>query len=105
MEQKQSSSLSREQKMFALIAEHEASTMTVKDFCELYDLSPGMYYYWQKKYHSRVEDKPIVHQSSFTLLKVTESQEDSKAQDLFAEYRGVRFYREPSVSFLKALIS
>lgn len=105
MEQKQSSGLSREQKMFALIAEHEASTMTVKDFCELYDLSPGMYYYWQKKYHSRVEDKPIVNQSSFTLLKVTESQEDSKAQDLFAEYRGVRFYREPSVSFLKALIS
>jgi hypothetical protein len=105
MEQKQSSGLSREQKMFALIAEHEASTMTVKDFCELYDLSPGMYYYWQKKYHSRVEDKPIVNQSSFTLLKVTESQEDSTAQDLFAEYRGVRFYREPSVSFLKALIS
>lgn len=105
MEQKQANGLSRQQKMFALIAEHEASTMTVKDFCELYDLSPGMYYYWQKKYHARLEDKPVVNQSSFTLLKVTEPQEDSSAQDLFAEYRGIRFYREPSVSFLKALIS
>jgi hypothetical protein len=105
MEQKQANGLSRQQKMFALIAEHKASTMPVKDFCELYDLSPGMYYYWQKKYHTRLEDKPVVNQSSFTLLKVTEPQEDSSAKDLFAEYRGIRFYREPSVNFLKALIS
>jgi hypothetical protein len=79
--------------------------MTVKDFCELYDLSPGMYYYWKKKYRSLLGDKPVMNQSSFTLLKVTKPQEDSKAQDLFAEYRGIRFYREPSTSFLKALIS
>ncbi|WPQ63339.1 hypothetical protein SIO70_00480 [Chitinophaga sancti] len=105
MEQKQSNGLSKEQKMFALIGEHEGSSMTVKDFCELYDLSPGTYHYWQKKYHAQLRDKPIEHQSSFTLLKVTEPQEESTAQDLFAEYRGIRFYREPSVSFLKALIS
>ena len=105
MEQKQANELSKEQKMFALIAEHKASAMTVKDFCELYDLSPGMYYYWKNKYHARLEDELIVNQSSFTLLKVTEPQEDSNAQDFFAEYRGIRFYREPSVSFLKALIS
>ena len=105
MEQKQSNLLTKEQKMFSLIAEHEASSMTVKDFCELYDLSPGTYHYWQKKYHARLGDQPMGNQSSFTLLKVTESQEESTAQDLFAEYRGIRFYREPSVSFLKALIS
>jgi hypothetical protein len=79
--------------------------MTVKDFCELYDLSPGMYYYWQKKYRSQEEEKPNVIQSSFTLLKVTDPQEESNAPVPFAEYRGIRFYREPSVSFLKALIS
>jgi hypothetical protein len=39
------------------------------------------------------------------LLKVTEPQEGAGAQEIFAEYRGIRFYREPSVSFLKALIS
>jgi hypothetical protein len=105
MEQKQSSGLSKEQKMFSLIAEHEASSMTVKDFCELYDLSPGTYHYWQKKYHARLEDKSMENQSSFTLLTVTEQQEVSSSLDLFAEYRGIRFYREPSVSFLKALIS
>jgi hypothetical protein len=105
MEQKQTNGLSKEQKMFALVAEHEASTMTVKDFCELYDLSPGTYHYWQKKYHDRLENKPIENQSNFTLLKVTEPQEESNARVPFAEYRGIRFYQEPSVSFLKALIS
>ena len=105
MEQKQANGLSKEQKMFALIAEHEASTMTVKDFCELYDLSAGTYHYWQKKYHTRLEDKPIENPSNFTLLKVTEPQEESNVRVPFAEYRGIRFYHEPSVSFLKALIS
>jgi hypothetical protein len=105
MEKKQSNDLSKEQKMFSLIAEHEASSMTVKDFCELYDLSPGTYHYWQKKYHARLENKPIKNQSNFTLLKLTDLQEESNAQVPFAEYRGIRFYREPSVSFLKALIS
>jgi len=51
--------------MFALIAEHEGSTLTVKDFCELYDLSPGMYYYWQKKYHARLEEKQTRDQKQF----------------------------------------
>lgn len=105
MEQKQSSGLSKEQKMFGLIAEHEASSMTVKDFCELYDLSPGMYHYWQKKYHDKLEEKQTRGRSSFTLLEVSQPEEGSYVQDLFAEYRGIRFYREPSVSFLKALIS
>lgn len=105
MEQTQANGLSKEQRMFSLIADHEASSMTVKDFCELYDLSPSTYHYWKKKYHTRLENKPMGNQSGFTLLKVTEPQEESTAQDLFAEYRGIRFYREPSVSFLKALIS
>jgi hypothetical protein len=78
MEQKQSNGLSKEQKMFSLIAEHEASSMTVKDFCELYDLSPGTYHYWQKKYHARLGDQPMGNQSSFTLLKVTDERSTSQ---------------------------
>lgn len=105
MEQKQAIGLSKEEKMFALIAEHKTSAMTVRDFCKLNDLAPWMYYYWQKKYYARLEGKPVVNQSGFTLLKVTDPQEGSSAQEIFAEYRGIRFYREPSVSFLKALIS
>jgi hypothetical protein len=90
--------------VFALIAEHEASSMTVKDFCELCDLAPGTYHYWQKKYRARLEEKTR-GQSSFTLLEVSQPEEGTYVQDLFAEYRGIRFYREPSVSLLKALIS
>lgn len=105
MEEKQASGLSKEQKMFALIAEHESSSMTVKDFCELYDMPPGTYYYWQKKYRASLEGKQAENQSRFTLLKVSEQEEGSAVQELFAEYRGIRFYREPSVGFIKALIS
>ena len=47
-------SRSKEQEMFALIAEHESSSMTVKEFCELYDLSTSNYYYWQKKYWAKL---------------------------------------------------
>lgn len=97
-------SISKEQEMFALIAEQEASTMTVKDFCELYDMAQGTYYYWQKKYHA---SKGIVkeEQGRFTLLEIRADEQEVVEEGLFAEYKGIRFYREPSVSFLKSLIS
>jgi transposase-like protein len=97
----------RRQEIFKLIAEREASEMTVKDFCELYDMAHGSYYYWQKKYHtSQRESKREEGKNGFTLLQVHQDQErEVIAEGLFAEYKGIRFYREPSVSFLKALIS
>ena len=103
MEQQQVTGLSKEQEMFSLIAEHEGSEMSVKDFCELYDMAQGTYYYWQKKYASRDIEKAA--QNSFTLLEVAADQQGVMEEGLFAEYKGVRFYREPSVSFLKTLIS
>jgi hypothetical protein len=71
MEQKQAIGFSKEQKMFALIAEHKASTMTVKDFCELNNLAPGMYYYWQKKYYTRLEGKPVINTLPYAARKHT----------------------------------
>jgi len=96
--------LSKEQEMFGLIAEHESSEMTVKDFCELYDMAQGTYYYWQKKYHASLEEKRPSSPGGFRLLEVEQSpafEEDG----LFAEYRGIKFYRAVSVDFFKALIS
>jgi hypothetical protein len=105
MEQQQANRLSKEQEMFALIAEHEASALTVRDFCELYDMAQGTYYYWLKKYHTSLKPEKEA-QGGFTLLKVAaEEQEIIEEGGLFAEYKGIRFYRAPSVSFLKALIS
>jgi len=87
--------------MFALIAEHEGpSTLTVKDFCELYDLSPGMYYYWQNENITPGWKKSRQGiQSSFTLLKVAEREKRVWCSGSFCGICGIRFYREPSVSF------
>jgi len=105
-QQQQVTGISKEQEMFALIAELESCDMSVKDFCELYDMAQGTYYYWQKKYHaSREESKGKEAQSSFTLLEVSDLEQEVVEEGLLAEYKGVKFYREPSVSFLKALIN
>jgi len=96
----------KEQEMFSLIAEHEASDMTVKDLCELYDMSQGTYYYWQKKYHASQGESKRQEQNGFTQLQVEQDREqEGISEGLFAEYKGIRFYREPSVPFLKALIN
>jgi len=95
---------SKEQHMFALVAQLESSNLTVRDFCALHGVAPGTYYYWQKKV--RLNSLPTKDsKKGFTLLKVPTNERDPIEAGLFAEYRGIRFYREVSVCFLKALIS
>ncbi len=40
------------EELFNLLAEHAGTGLTVKQFCEQKGLSPGMFYYWRKKYKS-----------------------------------------------------
>jgi len=96
----------KEQEMFALIAEHETDGMTVRKFCELKCMREATYYYWHKKYH--VSRRRSLRQSGggFSMLQVKEERDlEITSGQLLAEYKGVRFYREPSVQFLKALMS
>lgn len=93
----------REQKMFALIAEHRASTMSVKDFCALNEVAQGTYYYWVKKYEASQPSQSAVGQRSFKLLDVKPAVTASSST-LFAEYRGILFYQQPSAALLRALI-
>jgi hypothetical protein len=93
-----------EEDMFALLVEHANSQMTVKQFCEQKGLSVSMYYYWQKKYrtgHNGGDLQP----GRFTVVELGERAEVSPIAGLFAEYKGIRFYKEPSVDFLKQLIN
>jgi hypothetical protein len=94
---------SKDREMFALIAERESSTMTVKEFCELYDIAHGSYYYWKKKYNASREANSGGEQCGFTLLQV-QSDLDAPVAVLFAEYKGIKFYQQPSAVFLKELI-
>jgi len=96
-------SKTKEQEMFALIAEHKASTMTVKEFCELYDVAQGTYYYWEKKYETSQLSQSTVGQGGFKLLDV-QTVGSGSSSALFAEYKGIMFYQQPSADLLKALI-
>ena len=96
----------REQEMFAMFAEHEGSTMRVKEICTLYGLRQGTYYYWLKKYKASRESGDSGERSVFTLLKVEPdfSSQPPGPGALFAEYREVKFYQVVSAIFLKELI-
>ncbi len=90
------------EEMFNLLAEHGRTGLTIKQFCEQKGLSPGMFYYWWKKYKSGLDGDQQV--GGFTLLAVEEPIEDRALGGLFAEYRGIRFYQQPSADFFKQLI-
>ena len=88
--------------MFNLLSEHASTGLTVKQFCEQKGLSPGMFYYWQKKYKSGLAGD--WQADGFTLLTLEERPEEQTTGCLFAEYKGIRFYQQPSADFFKQLI-
>jgi hypothetical protein len=91
------------EEMFNLLSEYAGTGLTVKQFCEQKGLSPGMFYYWQKKYRCGVAagDRPA---GGFTLLALEDPIEGRPSGCLFAEYKGIRFYQQPSADFFKQLI-
>lgn len=95
---------SRQDQMFALIKEQQKSGIAVKKFCELKDIKHPVFYYWIKKYH-RKAFKPAIKQKGFSLIQFSSSTLPPVKDSIFAEYKGVRFYQEPSAALLKELIS
>jgi hypothetical protein len=91
------------EEMFNLLSEYASTGLTVKQFCEQKRLSPGMFYYWQKKYKSgfAAGDQQA---GGFTLLALEAPIEDRASGYLFAEYKGIRFYQQPSADFFKQLV-
>jgi transposase-like protein len=90
------------EEMFSLLAEHASTGQPVKEFCEQKGLSPGMFYYWQKKYKSGLGGDQQA--GGFTLLALEGRPEEQTTGCLFAEYKGIRFYQQPSADFFKQLI-
>ena len=89
--------------MFGLIAKHDKTNMTVKEFCQLHGLTQGIFYYWQKKYHT--ENGEPVSQNGFIQLQVENPQPSGAHQGLFAEVRGIKLYQAVPAAYLKELLS
>jgi hypothetical protein len=89
--------------MFGLIARHDKSNTTVKEFCQLHGLTQGIFYYWQKKYH--LENSEPGSQSAFVQLQVEDTQHVGAHLGLFAEVRGIKLYQAVPAAYLKELLS
>ncbi len=74
MEQRQTPLIDRvrrmEEEMFKLIVERRAGGQTVKSFCQLHDLTQGIYYYRQKEYLTK-HNLSAIRQSGFMLKNKT----------------------------------
>jgi hypothetical protein len=90
-----------EKEIIQLMEEFEKSdSITVKDFCEMQDISNATFYNWQRIYRNRHQNE-----SGFLSLGVVASDSDQTTSSLFAEVKGIRLYQEVSASFLKELVS
>jgi hypothetical protein len=91
-----------EQEMFSLVQEQQAGELPVKTFCELKKISEASYFYWRKKYMNN--SKPVSEPQSekFSLLQLKDEEQNDAM--LFAEYKGLKLYREVPVSYLKELM-
>ena len=88
------------EEMRYLLEEQLTSDLTVKQFCKEHHLSEAVFYYWRKKLKL---NKSKAAPAGFRQIAIKVENNGLLGQ-LFAEYKGIRFYQEPSVSFLKQLI-
>lgn len=95
---------SRQAQMYALIEEQQKSGISVKSFCNLKNIKHPVFYYWIKKYSGKTF-KSKTKQKVFSLIQLSPNILPPVQDPIFAEYKGIRFFQEPSAALLKALIS
>lgn len=94
--------IDKKEKMYSLIRDQSVSGLSVKEYCQQHRLSVATFYYWYKKINREqltIKSTPI--NTPFSLLVAGETVTEGK---LYAEYKGIRFYQEPSAGLLKSLI-
>ena len=90
------------EEIIAMIEEFTSScAMTVKEFCEMQEITRTTFYHCQKIYRGDLPQKR--GQNAFLSLRVTPQGEQGTLPVLFAEVRGIRIYQEVSADYLKEL--
>lgn len=88
-----------EGEIMQLVEEYEKSGFSVKDFCEVTDISEGVFESWLKKHRSKGKLK-----TGFAPIEVTGEMPGNTPQ-LFAEIGNIKIYRQVPAEYLKTLIS
>jgi len=90
-----------ESEIRTLLKEQKESNVTVKEFCEIYDIHEATFYNWRKKYNPKT-GKP----EEFIPLRINETATDTS---LFAEIElpgkvMIRLFCKVDPSYFKALL-
>jgi transposase-like protein len=94
------------QEVHALLKEFEHSEgLTIKDFCELHDVSEGTFYNWRRKYQNRDTKVGNGPSKRFIPLDLGSLLSKTELPALFAEVTkdSYRIYQPVSPEFLKSL--
>lgn len=90
-----------EEEILALLDEYDKSNMTVKEFCELCEISDATFY-WRNKYRGKPESKD--EGSGFASLEIVEPLL-SVPHKLFVRVGSAEIYEFVDASYLKQLMS
>lgn len=84
------------QEITEIINEYEASGFSLEEYCDYKGLNPDTLQSWLHKQRSRDNNPP-----SFAMVTI---KEEPGEQEIFAEYRGFKFYQTRSAEFVKTVI-
>jgi hypothetical protein len=96
-----------EEEIQRLLNEQEQSGLTVKEYCEMYDIVEQTFYGWAKRYRSKgAEDvkDPAAQPGGFAAIEVVPTLVQDRPQ-LFAEIGNIKLYKEVPAEYLKTLLS
>ena len=77
--------------------EQEWSGLTVKEYCEMYDIVEQTFYSWVKRHRCKPEEQP-----GFAQIEVTGTFDNRPT--LFAEVGNIKLYKEVPAEYLKTLL-
>lgn len=89
------------------LKDQRQSGLSVKDYCEVNNISEKTFYRWLKKQGKKAQRQPkrrFSAQGGFASIELVESVADPKPR-LFAEIGIIRLYKEMPAEYLKMLMS
>jgi transposase-like protein len=92
-----------EQDILRMIEEYAKSGFSVKNFCEVSDVSETTFHAWLKKYRTK-QNSTRIEGTDFAKLEVRPVLVESRPE-LFAEIGNIKIYKQVPAEYLKALLS
>ncbi len=87
------------EEIIKLLEEFENSEgITIKEFCEINDISDATYYNWRRQYGSKSKDE-----KSAGFIELVNSPATSGNEPLFAEVKIIRLYQPVSAEYFKTI--